>query len=158
MVQVRWVDIDAILRWFTQEEWLHRPRARNQSSLNQRDRKEYETSGPKAELSHQTKNIEIDTHLFNATSFDSTDDRTWYLEALTRWLYFSRSGVDGSLHGSALLNLQTDPVILAEAPHFSNLVIGKHTEQTCPHLVESWLALQRPQGRVIEDSRFSMKF
>ena len=126
--------------------------------VEQREVEEFGESGSQAKLRHQTKNIEIDTHLSNTTSLDSTNDRARYLEALTRWLYFPRSGVDGSLHSSALLNLQTDPVILAKASHFSNLVIGKHTEQTRPHLVESWPTLQGPQGRVVEDSRFSMKF
>ena len=126
--------------------------------VEEREVEEFGESGSQAKLRHQTKNIEIDTHLSNTTSLDSTNDRARYLEALTRWLYFPRSGVDGSLHSSALLNLQTDPVILAKAPHFPDLVIGKHTEQTRPHLVESWPTLQGPQRRVIEDSRFSMKF
>ena len=121
--------------------------------VEQREVEEFGESG-----CHQTKNIETDTHFSNMTSLDSTNDRAWDVESLTSWLYCSRAGVDGSLHGSALLNLQTDPVILAKAPHFPNLVIGKHTEQTRPHLVESWPTLQGPQGRVVEDSRFSMKF
>ena len=65
--------------------------------------------------------------------------------------------MNGSLHGPTLFNLQADPVILAKAPHFSNLVIGKHAEQTHPHLVESWPTLQGPQGRVVENGGFAMK-
>ena len=126
--------------------------------VEQREVEEFGESGSQAKLRHQTKNIEIDTHLSNTTSLDSTNDRAWDLEALTSWLYFSRSGVYGSLHSSALFNLQAHPVILAKASYFSNLVIGEHAEETRPHLVESWPTLQRSQGWVVEDSRFSMKF
>ena len=157
MVPVRWVHIDAVLRWFTQEEWLHRSSARNQGPLEQRERGIWNVRGRvRAEPSNQEHRNRYAPLQYDPHRLDN--DRTWYLEALTRWLYFSGSGVDGSLHCSALLNLQTDPVILAKAPLFPNLVIGKHTEQTRPHLVESWPTLQRTQGGVIEDSRFSMKF
>ena len=129
-----------------------------QGPVEEREVEEFGESGSQAKLRHQTKNIEIDTDLSDTSSLDSTNDRAWDVEALTSWLYFSRSGVDGSLHSSALLNLQTDPVILAKTPYSPNLIVREHVEQTGPHLVEGWPPLQGPQGRVVEDSRFSMKF
>ena len=126
--------------------------------VEQREVEEFGESGSQAKLRHQTKNIEIDTHLSNTTSLDSTNDRAWDLEALARWLNLSWSRVNCSLHSSGLLHFQTYPIILAKTSYLSDLVVGKHAEETRPHLVEGWPTLQRSQGWVVEDSRFSMKF
>ena len=103
--------------------------------VEEREVEEFGELGSQAKLRHQTKNIEIDTHLSNTTSLDSTNDRAWDLEALASCWNFSGSRVDGSFHGPAFFNFQANPILLAKALHFSDLIVGEHTEEAFPHIV-----------------------